>query len=265
MATAGATVRQSGGLGSLSVGIYLLLMAFILFNYLRALLQLFPFRERILGGYGILMAPRFSATGLLVACVAILVVVLFYRRILGLVNHIPIGIRGLVLPVPFYFLATRDLILTAILVILGATLWVLYRPLGALAYGVLKPIPRSLLEPLARFWAGILYTALITRAILPVAIAIAVLVGYHFLDRAVEWLFAPVWNWHRSLPNSTWMGLFVGRLVVGATAPFLLSMYFAWFNWGYDTATPVFAVLVGLIGYFVLRMPRGTAPVQQTG
>jgi hypothetical protein len=250
--------RPSGASASVSVVVYVLITAFILFTYFRALIQLFPYRERIMGGYDIVLAPRFSSSALMAAMVAVFLAVIFYREIFGLVNRIPAALRGLVLPIPFYLLATGDRTLSAVLAVLAAVLWVAYRPVSRGLVSLLAWAPRPVLEPMARFWSGLLYTALVTRAIVPVALAVAVLVGYHYLDQAVERLFAPVWDWHRSLPSTTWLGLFAGRLIVGSTAPFILSMHFAWFNWGYDLATPVYSVIAGALGYFLLRMPRGT-------
>lgn len=250
--------KPSGALASTSVIVYLLITAFILFTYFRALIQLFPYRERIMGGYDIVLAPRFSTSVLVAATIAIFLALLFYRQVIGLVNRVPAGLRGLVLPIPFYLLATGDRTTSAVLAALAAVLWVAFRPVSHTMTSLTSGVPRPLLVPLARFWSAALYTALVTRAVVPVLLAIAVLLVYHYLDSAVERLFTPVWDWHRSLPTSTWLGLFACRLMVGSTAPFVLSMHFAWFNWRYDIATPLYSVIAGALGYFMLRMPRGT-------
>ncbi len=276
MATAGTTVRGTGSSGVLGVVAYLGLTALLLFLYFRAVIELLPVRDRIMMGYEAVMAPRLSTLELLGIGVLVLLVLAFYRQILALLNYIPAGVRGLILPAPVYLVVTRDVVTSGVLVGLAAVIWLLYRPLGAALSGALRSVPAPVLEPLARFWAAVLYTALVTKAVLPVLLALAVMLGYHYLDKSVERAFAPVWAWHRALPSKQWFGLFAGRLVLGGTAPFILTQYLAWSGtrlgsafgasmFADGRAAPMFGLIAGLVGYFLMRMPKGAGSSEPVG
>lgn len=257
MATAGYAVKRRRGLGALAFPLYLALMALILFFYFRGLLQLLPFWERILGGTQLLSIPKLSPVGLLLTLVIVLLCLAYYKQVMVLVNRIPAGVRGLILPLPCYLLLSGDVRVVAGVAVLAALVWVLYRPLASFLPRALQAVPAGVLLPLGRFWPAVLYTALFTKSILPTILGLLIMFGYHYLDAAVERLFLPVWDWYRGLSTKSWMGLFASRLAVGVTVPFVLSYHFAWFNWGYDRMTPLYGVVISLIAYFVMRMPRG--------
>ncbi len=257
MAVAGYAAKRRRGFGSLAFPLYLGLMALILFFYFRGLLQLLPFRERIMGGTQLLSVPKLSPVGLFLTLAIILLCLVYYKQVLVLVSRIPAGVRGLILPLPCYVLLSGDVMVGAGVAVLAAVVWLLYRPLGSLLLRSLRTVPAGVLLPLGRFWPAVLYTALFTKSILPTILGMLIMFGYHYLDSAVERLFLPVWDWYRGLPTKSWLGIFASRLVVGVTVPFVLSYHFAWFNWGYDRMTPLYGVVISLIAYFVMRMPRG--------
>jgi|GEM_PF-4347962 len=213
MAVAGYAAKRRRGFGSLAFPLYLGLMALILFFYFRGLLQLLPFRERIMGGTQLLSVPKLSPVGLFLTLAIILLCLVYYKQVLVLVSRIPAGVRGLILPLPCYVLLSGDVMVGAGVAVLAAVVWLLYRPLGSLLLRSLRTVPAGVLLPLGRFWPAVLYTALFTKSILPTILGMLIMFGYHYLDSAVERLFLPVWDWYRGLPHQELAGDF--RVALG--------------------------------------------------
>ncbi|MDP2661972.1 MAG: hypothetical protein Q8R28_14700 [Dehalococcoidia bacterium] len=255
MAASSVERRPSRGIWSpVSVAIYLIVIAAILFYYFQAIFKLLPFRERIMGGMQQLM-PALSPLAVAAVVVALVLGVIFYKQVLKVIGRVPAGIRGIMTTIPVYLLMGKDQQLVVILVVLAAVGWLLYKPLSNLLGPQVARLPAIVGVPLARFWSAILLTALVTRSVLPTLIAALVLVLYHYADMIMEWIFRPVWVWHRRLPTSRFAGQYAGRLVIAGSAPILLSYSFAWFNPLYDQRTALYGVLVAAMGYFIGRVP----------
>ncbi|MDO8689845.1 MAG: hypothetical protein Q7R39_07515 [Dehalococcoidia bacterium] len=255
MAASSVKRRPSSGIWSpVSVAVYLFIIAAILFYYFQAIFKLLPFQERIMGGVQALM-PQLSPLTVAAVVVVLLLGIIFYKQVLKVIVLVPAGIRGIITTIPVYLIMGKDRQLVVILVVLAGVGWLLYKPLGNLLSPQVARLPAIVGVPLARFWSAILLTALVTRSVIPTLTAALVLVIYHYADMIMEWIFRPVWVWHRRLPTSRFAGQYAGRLVVAATAPILLSYSFAWFNPLYDQRTALYGILVASMGYFIGRVP----------
>ncbi len=255
MAARSAEHRPSRGIWSpVSVAIYLIILAAILFYYFQALFKLLPFRERIMGGMQELM-PALSPLVVAGVAVVLFLGIVFYKQVLKVISLVPAGIRGIITTIPVYLIMGKDRQLVVILVVLAGVGWLLYKPLSNLLGPQVARLPAIVGVPLARFWSAILLTALVTRSVIPTVTAALVLVLYHYADMIMEWVFRPVWVWHRRLPTSRFAGQYAGRLAIAASAPILLSYFFAWFNPLYDQRAAMYGVLVAAMGYFVGRVP----------
>ena len=248
MAASIAARQPSRGIwDKLAVVAYLAVIAAILFYYFQAIFKLFPFRERILGGMQQLM-PQLSLLTVFAIVVVLLLGVVFYKYVLKAVGLIPLGLRGMVTTIPIYLILGKDRQLVIALAVLTAVGWLLYKPLSNLLSPQVAKLPPVVGVPLARFWSAILMSALVTGAVIPTLTATLILLVYHYADMIMEWLFRPVWGWHRRLSTSRFAGQYAGRLLVAGTAPILLSYSFAWFNTTYDQRTALYGLLVAAMG-----------------
>lgn len=173
-----------------------------------------------------------------------------------LVTWIPLGLRGLLLPLPFYFIFTLNWRITVLVLITGVISWFFYGSLARFLRLVLTPLPGALQIPIMRYWPVVLYTYLLTRRAVPTSIMAIGILGFQLFDAWMESYFAPVWAYQRSLAPPINKGIFLTRLALGISAPFVLAYSWGLFNPLMDHYTSLFAAVIFLVTYFVMRGPR---------
>lgn len=271
MAISTAPSLRSRMLAPFSIALYALLLAGVLYFYLRGVFILIPYRDRIFGGIAELW-PRYVSSipvpsfWVILGILALIVLaVLLGRQVSALVGRVPLQVRGLALPLPVYLVVTHDYVGSGALVVLAAAVFMFHKELGALLRARLARVPRFVWQPFARFWPAMLYAALFSRSVTVTLSAIVIIWAIHFLDVAMEGAFGPVWDWLRALPPKQSMGLTIGRMLVAFTAPFALSYSLSWFNPNYDRATLAYGLLTALLCFFLARGPAPRMSLPTSG
>lgn len=236
--------------------VYLTIIGVILFLYVRGWLFLQSYAGNIAAGLVQVSIPRQKLELPIISSLVLIIAALLFRsKAAKFVNKIPSGLRGLLLPLPFYFFFTFNWRITVLLLVIGALAWVFYAPVARFLRFVLSATG-PLQGPIMRYWPVVLYTYLLTRSALPTVVVALGVVVFHSFDAWMEKYFAPVWAYQQTLAAPVIKGIFLTRLTVGMTAPFVFAYSWGLFNPWMDRYTSLFAVLIFLVTYFVMRGPR---------
>lgn len=242
--------------------VYLTLTAIILFLYVRGWIFLQRYAGNIVAGLVQVSIPRQKLYLPIILTLGLIIAALLFRfQVAKFVNGIPLGLRGLLLPLPFYFIFTLNWSMTGLVLILGVLAWFFYESLARFLHLVLSPLPEALQVPLMRYWPAVLYTYLFTSLVLPTVMVAVGFMVFHLFDASMENYFAPVWHFHRTLTPMAGRAISLTRLALGATAPFVFSYSWGLFNPLMDRYTAAFSVLIFLITYFVMRGPRAAVRI----
>jgi hypothetical protein len=237
--------------------IYLTLMAVILFLYVRGWLFLRGYAGNIAAGLVQVSIPRHKLyLPIILSIVLIIAALLFRSRVAKFVGAIPPGLRGLLLPLPFYFIFTFNWRITLLLLLIGVLAWIFYLSLARFFRLMMGPLPEGVQVPLMRYWPAVLYTYLLTYRALPTVVVAVGLVTIQLFDAWMESYFAPVWAYQQTLAPPVSKVVYLTRLAVGITAPFVFAYSWGLFNPWMDRYTSLFGACIFLVTYFVMRGPR---------